>query len=207
MIDYVCQKKKIEANNIEVAIMLNDNSEVNLKMIIIIAQKVKMLRVVTKDIDKFKSVEEYLFKNMGIVIRTTNNKKKALIKSDLIINIDFAEELINKYVLPQNAIIINLINKIKIKSKRFAGTNCNNYSIILPDEYKEWFVKNKLFENFNQNLLLESKIYLKNSFEAIEEALKNVKISCLIGNNGVIQEGDFGGRRLAFGIWRLVFGY
>ncbi len=191
IIEYVSNMKKIEIQELEVAIMVNDNSENILKMLIKIASKIKMLNIVTNDIDRFKGIEEYLFKNMGIVIRTTNNRKKALIKSNLIINLDFPPELLNSYFIPTDATIINTKEKINIKSKRFAGINCNSYKISLPKEKEDWFKANGLLEGFDSNILLESIVQSKKTYESIEKELNESKIDYLIGNNGKIRNEEY----------------
>ena len=51
------------------------------------------------------------------MITINNNKKKSLTKSDIILNIDFPNELINKYRIAENANIINIKGETKIKQK------------------------------------------------------------------------------------------
>lgn len=191
IVDYVAEKQGRETQKLEVAIMTNNNNENNLKIIIEIAKKVKMLKVITNDIDKFKRVEEYLFENLGIVIRTTNNRKKGLLRSDLILNVDFNEEILNQYSIPKNAIVVNISERISIKSRRFEGINSNYYSITLPEEYKNWFKDNNLLNGFDESILLESMLYSKKSYDAIEAELQNVKIEYLIGNNGRIRNEEY----------------
>ena len=50
-------------------------------------------------------------------------------KSQIILNIDFPQELINKYNIYDDAVIVNLKGNIKINKKRFNGLNINNYEI------------------------------------------------------------------------------
>ena len=188
---FVSYMKKIELQELEVAIMVNDNSENTLKMLIAVSQKIKMLNIVTNDIDRFRSIEEYLFYNMGIVIRTTNNRKKALLKSDLIINIDFPEELVNSYSIPKDGIIINIHEKINIKSKRFCGINCNSYKVIMPTEKESYFRDNGLLDDFDPNLLIESIVKFKKTYESIENELRGSKIKYLLGNNGKIRDEEY----------------
>ena len=191
VVDYIAEKQGEETGKLNVAIMINDNSENNLKTIVKLAQKVKLLSIITSDIDRFKRVEEYLFENMGIVIHTTNNRRKALLKSSIIINVDFPEETVNQYTIPKKAIVINVSEKISIKSKRFEGVNINYYNVLLPENEKKWMVENNLINGFDENLLLESILYSKKSYDAIETQLHDVKIQYLIGNNGIICEKEF----------------
>lgn len=118
------------------------------------------------------------------MLNITNNKKKSLLKVEIIINIDFAEENINKYKIYDKAIIININDKINIQSKRFNGINVNYYKIEIPNEYK--------LEGFQDEIIYESLLYGKSFKNANKEILKdNIKINKLIGNNGIIKEHEF----------------
>ena len=50
-------------------------------------------------------------------------------KSQIILNIDFPKELINKYNIQDEAIIVNVKGTVKINKKRFNGLNINDYEI------------------------------------------------------------------------------
>ena len=71
------------------------------------------MNIVTNNIEKFKKLEDKIMEN-GIMITIGNNKKKSLMKSKIILNIDFPNELINKYMIKEDAIIINVPGKVKI---------------------------------------------------------------------------------------------
>ncbi len=115
------------------------------------------------------------------MLTITNNKKKSLLKSEVIINIDFVEEIINKYKIYDNAIVINLNERISLQSKRFNGININYYKIEIPDEYK--------IEGFQDEIIYESLIYGKKYKDANQMIIKDkIKINKLIGNNGVINK-------------------
>ena len=191
IIEYILKKSEIKNNNVTISLVTNDYSQDNIKIILRIASLVKEINIVTENIEKFEKLEDYLLKELGIAIRITNNKKRALLKSNIIFNLDYKEDEFNKYSVPKKSIIISIKNKINIKSKRFEGINCNFYEIILPEDIKKWFESNNLIGKFNNNVLLESIIYYKNSYEAIENKLKQVKINSLIGNNGKISDEEF----------------
>lgn len=193
VVDYVAQKQSKDANVLEVSIMTNDNSECFLKLIIEIAQKVKMLNIITNDIEKFRSVERYLYESKGIIVRLTNNRKKALLKSSLILNLDFEEEHVNQYVIPKKAIIVNTSGRISIFSKRFSGINCNYYRISLPERYKIWFEENNIYHGFDEAILYESMLYKKGSYESIMKEISEnqSKIEALVGNKGNISDSEF----------------
>lgn len=118
------------------------------------------------------------------MLNITNNKRKSLLKSEIIMNIDFVEENINKYKIYDNAIIVNLSDKINMQSKRFNGININYYKILIPNEYE--------LEGFQNEIVYESLIYGKNYKNINEKFIKDeISINKLIGNNGIIKEREF----------------
>lgn len=179
---YECKDRSL--NTAELAILVNDNTNLNTEDILEITPKIKSLNIVTNNISKFNLLEEYLYEELGITIRISNNKKKDLLKSEIILNIDFPEEQINKYALPEKGIIINFNNDIKISSKKFNGVNVRGYKICIPDKEK--------IEGFSDELIYESMIYkmdLKKAREQIEK--DKIRILYLVGNNGYINNIEF----------------
>ena len=117
------------------------------------------------------------------MITVTNNKKKSLSKSKIILNVDFPTELINKYNINDEAIIINLRGNVKINKKRFNGININDYEIEYEDkECFDYDKKNK----YKIAEIYEAKIYKKAPIKNIMENLEKdkVKIIKLRGVNG-----------------------
>ena len=161
--------------------MVNDFTQINKEIMIDIAKSIKRLNIVTNHIEKFKKIQEYLYNEFGIMLNISNNKKKSLLKSKIILNIDFPEELINKYNIHDNSIIININEKIELKRKRFNGININDYRIEIPYEYK--------LKGFRNEIIYESLIYSKN-YKIIKDKIKKDKIviNKLIGNKGIIAE-------------------
>ena len=116
------------------------------------------------------------------MLNISNNKKVSLSKAEVIINIDFPEEILNKYRIYDKAIILNILEKISIKSKRFNGINTSYYKIDMPEEYK--------LDEFEDEIVYESLIYnYKHLDDILNIIIKDkIEIAGLIGNNGIIQE-------------------
>lgn len=183
-VEYILKRQKIKQENGEITLLINDLTENNAKIIIYIAQNVKRVSIVTNHSNKFKTIEEYLYNELGIILNITNNKNKSLSNAKLIINIDFPEEIINKYEINSNAIIVNIFNEVKIKAKKFNGININYYKSYIPKKYK--------MEGFKNNLIYESSIYRFNYEKARRDIITNkVKIRKLTGINGEILENEF----------------
>lgn len=180
LVKYIIQVEKI--NNPKISILINDVTDIENKNINQLALQYKRLNIVTNHPEKFKKIEESLLKDYGINIIIGNNKKKSLLKSDIILNIDFPEELINKYSINDEAIILNLKQKIKINKKRFNGLIINDYEITYDSEE---FIDDK---KYSLNDIYESKIYRKTLLDEVKKQLKddNVKIKRVILSNGVL---------------------
>lgn len=128
IIDKICIKNAVNPIDSQISVMVNYLDTEISNLIERLSKKFKSLNIVSKNIDNFKNLENKICDEYGILITITNNKKKSLKKSDIVLNIDFTEELINKYLINDKAILINFceINKIK-----FSGKIINNYNISL----------------------------------------------------------------------------
>ena len=179
--EYIVNKKKIEKTNI--SIMINDLTDLEFENIKILARKYKSINIVTNHIEKFKKLEEQLQENEGIIITITNNKKRSLMKSQIILNIDFPKELINKYNMQDEAIIVNVRGNVKINKKRFNGLNINDYEIDFRDDKKN---NKALNDKFYLKDLYEAELYKKQRISEIKEKIRvdKVIIKKLILNNG-----------------------
>lgn len=194
IVDYILKRQKKKLENGEITLLINDFTENNARIITYIAQSVKRVNIVTNHSNKFKKLEDYLYNELGIILNITNNKNKSLANAGLIINIDFPEEIINKYEINSNAIIVNIFNEIKIRAKRFNGVNINYYKAYIPKKYK--------MEGFKDNLIYESSIYKYNYENARKDIITNkIKIKKLIGINGDISENEFC-KNLKYNTWQ-----
>lgn len=182
IVKYILVKKNIKEEETEIAILINQIDEVSTENIKLFSKEFKRVNVVTNHIEKLKNIEESIFNEFGIMITITNNKKKSLKNAKIILNMDFPNELINKFNIYDEAIILNLDGDIKINKKRFSGLNINNYEISLNDvDY--------LSEEFYIRDIFESQIYKKAAFKNIRKEIKEkgVNIEQLIGVNGLIK--------------------
>ena len=178
---YIVNKNKIKAQEELVSILVNDLSLNMLENIKEIVQEYKGLNIVTNHINKFKKLEKQILDEYGTMITITNNKKKSLSKSKLILNVDFPEELINKYIINENAIIINLKGNVKIHQKRFNGVNINDYDIIIKNQQGldlgfDYDINNK----YKMAEVYESQIYQKQPYKNIMNKISKDKVQILL---------------------------
>lgn len=168
----------------EVSILVNDFTNINIDTIILIANNIRRLNIITNHIDKCKRIENYLYEEFGIMINVSNNRKTSLAKSEIIVNIDFPKEILNKYRIYDKAVIFNVLDKITIESKRFNGINVNYYKISMPDKYE--------MDEFENEVMYESIIYKYKELDNIRERIEKdkIRIKKLIGENGPIRESE-----------------
>ena len=182
IVKYILIKKNIKKEETEIAILINQIDEVSTENIKLFAKEFKRVNVVTNHIEKLKNIEESIFDEVGIMITITNNKKKSLKNAKIILNMDFPNELINKFNIYDEAIILNLDGDVKINKKRFSGLNINNYEITFNDFPC-------LSEKFYIRDIFEAQIYKKTTFKNLRKEIKEkeVNIEQLIGLNGLIK--------------------
>lgn len=184
ILEYILKKENMEKSKTTIAIVINkiDNECMfeNIKKII---REYKNVNIVTNKIANFKKIEEQ-FEKEGILINVSNNKKKAFLRSNIILNIDFSNEQINQYNIPEKAIIVSENANIKINKKRFNGICINDYEIkyLNIDEFN--YDKYSLYD---QKDIYESQIYQKQPFEYIKRKLNRdkVQIDYLKGNKTI----------------------
>ena len=164
VLEYVIKKLKIKEEEIKIGILVNDLSDLAIYAIKKLITKYKNVKIVTNHIDRFKNIEEKIAEEQGIFINVGNNKRKILSKTNIILNLDFPTELINRYTINNTATIINFKRNVKIKNKRFNGLNINDYEI-------DWKT-NPHLERFEAKDVYEAMQY-KN--RPIEENLKKIK--------------------------------
>lgn len=196
MIEYL-EKKGTKLKKEELSILANDLTEEikgNIKEFI---NKFKRIKIVTNHSEKFKKLENDLYEQNGVPIIISNNKKKSLSKSELIINFDFIEEAINQYNINENAIIINLDEKIKINKKRFNGMIATDYEVNsekIPhndkieeqDFYKKEIYEEKIYNESLQRVQLSEANCSK--FEVVRNIIKEyeIKIDAIYGLSGML---------------------
>lgn len=188
VLQYISKLQKKDVNLLDLTILVNDNSKMNLLLIEEISKIVKSIKIVSLNIYKFRKLEEKLYNEEGIAIQFSNSYKKSLEKSNVIINFDFSEIEINEYNICNNAILINCYKEnIKIKSRLFEGIIVNSYDINLDKESIQKFKDINIYHSYKKIILYASIIENKSKNNIAE----NAKVVNLIGNNGIINKKEF----------------
>lgn len=184
-IEYIIKKQRMKKEEITVSVLVNDITNNILENIRKIVREYKRVNIVTNHINKFNNIENKILEQEGIMITVTNNRKKSLLKSEIILNVDFPTELINRYNIYEKAIIINMKGNVRINSKRFNGININDYQIDFKHLENFDYDKNILYDKKD---IYEAHIFQNQPFQYIEEKIKNdkVEITEMKGNKIII---------------------
>lgn len=196
IIEYL-EKRERKLKKDELVILANDLTEEikgNIKELI---NKFKRIKIVTNHSEKFKKLENDLYEQNGVPIIISNNKKKSLSKSELIINFDFIEEDVNQYNVNENAIIVSLDEIIKINKKRFNGIVITDYEVSsekIPynsniksgEFYNKEIYEEKVYNELLQRVQLSEANCSK--FQIIRNIIKEyeIKIDAIYGLNSVL---------------------
>lgn len=188
--EYICTCKKEKLEYQEVSILSNITDWNLIYIIKELATRVRVLNIITNNENKFRKIEKELYEEKGIILNISNNFKRSLIKSDIILNYNYFEEEFNKYALPKKACIINFENEIKNLPKSFEGINASFYEINMPRKYLD---KLLFFKGFNTSILCESFIYKNTLPSNISKEINdnNITISFLEGKNGKIRKTEY----------------
>ena len=181
ILNCIIQKTKRKKEETRISILTNDITENMLANLRNIAREYKLVNIITNHIEKFKRIENQILEKDGIMITVGNNKKRGLLKSEIIINVDFPQELINQYSIYEKAIIINIKENIKIATKRFNGICINNYDLSFQNKEFDYDKETK----YKASKIYEAQINKRQPFREIIKQIDNdkVKITKLMGIN------------------------
>ena len=148
IISNVLGDKKREES--EIHICVNEVDSKTEQFIYKFAKDFKTLNIVTNHIGKFKKIEEKLYNEEGVLINLTNNRRKSLLKAELILNIDFPNEIMNEFAIYDNCTIINWDENLKIKKKRFNGKIIEEIELKAVDDAQlAEFIEQNHLENYD----------------------------------------------------------
>lgn len=185
VLEHIIKKKNLNKSNIQISILTNSISELEIINIKNIVKNYKKVNIVTFHIEKLKKLEQEILREDGIVMNIGNNKKKGLSKTKIILNLDFPQEVLNKYNINDEAIIVNFEGGINIEKKRFNGININDYEIKVLNSNEIDFSKTTKFALKD---IYEAEQYKTQPIKQVIEKIRNddVQIDKLIARKTII---------------------
>lgn len=169
----------------EIYVCTNNFNRENIDIVQELVNKVKVVNIVTNQLRQFQELEKRLEKN-DIYITVSSNKRKALKKANIIINLDFQN--FNGFNINRNSIIINCNQNIEV-GKDFEGI-CIQKVAISTNKVMRIFSempdmdKDKLIE---AELLKEKDYFSRRAFIISNK----IKIVNLMGKRTIINKNEF----------------
>ena len=185
VLEYIIKKKELNRANIQISVLTNNISELEIINIKNLVKNYKKLNIITFHIEKLKKLEQEILREDGIVMNIGNNKKKGLSKTKIILNLDFPQEVLNKYNINDEAIIVNFEGGINIEKKRFNGININDYEIKVLNSNEIDFSKTT---EFALKDIYEAEQYKTQPIKQVIEKIRkdDVQIDKLIARKTII---------------------
>lgn len=178
MLEKIMQKQPMAMQDIYV--LTNHYQGQHISLIKKLTPNVKSMNIITKEIERYRIVEE-LMQEQGMAISVSNNKRKSLKKAKLIINLDFSKEELKEYTIYRNALLITIPQEKITNLKGFEGIIIQDVAIEWKEQQIEWIRQNQLEHSFRQLEMWES---LKEGNLQKE----TIQVTKLYGNNGQINE-------------------
>lgn len=169
----------------EIYILAENYTKESIKIIESMLDKVKVVNIVTNHLRQFQELEKRL-ERKEIYITVSSNKRKALKRAELIINLDFNN--FNGFNVNKNSIIVNCNKEFKL-NKDFEGICIENIDIKI-DKIMRIFSEN---ENMDKKELFEAELLKQKDLDESRYILEKSKmiITGLIGKRGKIDLSEF----------------
>lgn len=181
----IAHQMNLDLKNLRVALLIKEYAWDNLDLIKNIAKEVKSLTVITNDKKEFESLANELYKAKGIVLKVLDNTKTNLKYVNIVANVDFTVEELEKVNISSNAIVISGFAKDYRIKRKFNGIIIKKIDIIsgLADR-----------RGLDNLALCEAKIY--NCLRKLKEndrvfTREGYMINGFIGVNGKITKHEF----------------
>ena len=191
VIKYICNIRNERVENQTIYVLVNSYSKENLEILENLALSVKSLNIITQNLKRFLIFSNRIYEKEEVLITVSNNKRKALNRAKIIINIDFSDEIINKYNINRLSIFINLSPNSVNNIKGFSGIFINGLNIKEYNNIKNIGIKHSNL--FNKTNFYESIIYNNYNLKSASEKIKEdkIEINFLIGKSGKIDISEY----------------
>ncbi|MBR2704058.1 MAG: hypothetical protein IKE91_01145 [Clostridia bacterium] len=181
ILDYIEKVLNIDLRNECVHLTMQDEN--NKEILIGILDWFKCINIATTRIGYMRRLEKSIVNRNDAVISISNNKRKALKRAKILINLDFDNELINEFCINRNCLIINLKNSQICLKSSFQGSIIDSIQIDFKNRYRDYINKDKYDKVNLYNSFIQDFSY-KDAVNCIES--DNCKIMDLIGIRGII---------------------
>lgn len=185
ILDYCFNKLGKSKEFEEIYICVEDFTKENIRIIENLTERVKVVNIVTNHLRQFQELERRL-ERKEIYITVSSNKRKALKRAEIIINLDWKN--FNGFNVNRNSIIINCCKEFNL-NKDFEGILIENIDIQIK-KIMRIISEN---ENMNKKELFEAELLKQNNYDESRYILEKSKIQItgVIGKRGEISNNEF----------------
>ncbi len=188
IIEFTLKKQNLKTETEDLYICAKEVNNICVENIYYLIHYFKTVNIITPNIRQFQNIADQVENQVSTVITVTNNKKKSLKKSKIIVNFDFSEQEIKKYTIYRDATIITINKNGFYESCTYSGIQIRKVGISTSEKVKDFFEEYNLTDDCSMATLYESLINKKQNLEYVKEKMKKdeVKIITLYGKNGVL---------------------
>ncbi len=169
----------------EIYILVENYTKENIRIIETLTEKVKVVNIVTTHLRQFQELEKRL-ERKEIYITVSSNKRKALKRAELIINLD--NKNFNGFNVNKCSIIVNCNSEFSL-SKDFEGICIEKINIDIK-KIMRIFTEN---ENMSKNELFEAELLKTSQYDEARYILDKSKmqVTGVVGKRGIINLEEF----------------
>lgn len=185
VIDYCYKTLDKNAKLEEIYVLAENYTKENIKIIETLTEKVKVVNVVTTHLRQFQELEKKL-ERRGSYITVSSNKRKALKRAELIINLD--NKNFNGFNVNKSCIIVNCNKEFNL-NKDFEGICIEKINFEIK-KIMRIFSENA---NMDKQELFEAELLKTNEYDEARYILEKSKmhITGVAGKRGVISMDEF----------------
>lgn len=185
VIDYCFKTLDKNTELEEIYIMAENYTKENIRIIETLTEKVKVVNVVTTHLKQFQELEKKL-ERRDIYITVSSNKRKALKRAELIINLD--NKNFNGFNVNKSSIIVNCNNEFSL-NKDFEGICIEKINVDIK-KIMRIFAEN---ENMDRQELFEAELLKTSQYDEARYILEKSKmqVTGVVGKRGVINLKEF----------------
>ena len=185
VVDYCFKALDRNAELEEIYILVENYTKENIRIIETLTEKVKVVNVVTTHLRQFQELEKRL-ERKEIYITVSSNKRKALKRAELIINLD--NKNFNGFNVNKSSIIVNCNNEFSL-NKDFEGICIEKINVDIK-KIMRIFVEN---ENMDRQELFEAELLKTSQYDEARYILEKSKmqVTGVVGKRGVINLKEF----------------
>lgn len=147
----ISKYSKYPKEKMNVLLLMNEYSLENIDLIEVISKEVRQLHVISRNYSKYEKCANSLFENYGYMVKLYSNEYSGEFnRVNVVLNVDFKEEELQKIVIAKNSVVVSLNERINKVKRGFNGIIINDIDVAGFDEN---------LKNYRGLAICEAKVY------------------------------------------------